>query len=63
VQYKFPPINYALGKSGTDNIGTDVTPSDKPWSHIDVEASWNVELQGASCACPDRRDQCGNQAI
>jgi hypothetical protein len=46
VQYKFPSLNYALGKTGTDNIGNSVAPTGKPFSSIDLTADWTVELAG-----------------
>jgi hypothetical protein len=45
VSYKFPSLNYALGKTSSDNIGPGVAP-DSPTGGVDLSSGYSVELSG-----------------
>ncbi|KAJ7772314.1 glycosyl hydrolases family 18-domain-containing protein, partial [Mycena metata] len=46
LTYQFPDIHYALGKSGDDDMGSDVTPSE-PNQSYKYNFGYNVDLSGS----------------
>ncbi|KAJ7222199.1 hypothetical protein GGX14DRAFT_301962, partial [Mycena pura] len=46
LTYQFPDIHYALGKSGDDDMGSQVTPSD-PNQSYKYSFGYNVDLSGS----------------